>query len=409
MVSPHGRDLSGPLPDVLRSPKEAVESIRTPAGDRMWMVRDYTLARQVLSDPRFSRSEATTADAPRFAEVQPIPQSMMSMDGYDHARLRRIVAGAFSAQRIAATEPTVARLADEHLDRLAAAGPPADLIAGLAAPLPIAVLCGLLGIPIADAEVFGDSVEVLFDITSGPAEMSRRRLELVRYMADLMARKAGSGDDDLLGMLIAARDRDGMTKQEMLAMALALLMAGYETTIGQIGMSVLTLLTRPDAHRALLDDPDSLPAVVEELLRLDSASPLSFPRVATEAVRLGDVDIRAGEAVIVSLMHGNRDEQVFAEPDLLLANGRGPTHLAFGHGIHRCLGAPLARLQLHVVLGRLLTRFPDLRLADGPDAVRWKDGLATRGLARLMVAWQPVDPSPGEAPRAPLPAQARAR
>jgi cytochrome P450 len=384
----HGVDHLGPLPAFMGDDAEGVVPIVAPTGDRMWLVRDYALGRRVLADKRFSRAQAVTPHAPKFNDAQPVADSMMSMDGADHTRLRRIVTGAFTTGRVAAMAPFVERLTDEHLDRLAEAGPGADLVQGLATPLPLLVLCSLLGVPPEDSSRFRDWVEVLFDISaSSPREKSRRRLELADYMADLIESKRTRQDDDLLTDLIRAHAREELTMGELLTLGLTLLMAGYETTVGQISLSVLCVLSDPGTHRELRERPESLPATVEELLRLTPATPLSFSRVAVETVELGDVTVRAGEAVVVSLLHGNRDSGVFQDPEHLMPRGRDAVHLTFGHGVHRCLGAPLARLQVQIVLDRMLRRFPALRLASGPDAVVWKDGLATRGLSRLRVDW----------------------
>ncbi|MFJ4972567.1 cytochrome P450 [Streptomyces sp. NPDC088755] len=378
----------GPLPEFFRNGSGDVVPIRTPAGDTMWLVRDYALGRRVLTDKRFSRAEAATPHAPRFNDAQPVPDSMMSMDGDRHTRLRRIVSGAFSTGRIAAMGTFVEDLADRHIAAIARQGPGADLIEGLATPLPLAVLCSVLGVPEEDGNRFRDWVEVLFDISaSTPAEKGRRRLELAEYIYDLVGRKRHRPEDDLLTELIGVHDRGDLTMNELLTLGLTLLMAGYETTVGQIGLSVLSLLSDPAAHEELTKEPDRIPRAVEELLRLNPATPLSFPRVAVEPVELGSVTVRAGEAVMVALLDGNRDAAVFAEPESLDLTGRDEVHLTFGHGVHRCLGAPLARLQVRVVLERLLRRFPTLRLAAVAEPVVWKGGLATRGLSRLLVDW----------------------
>ncbi|GGN99374.1 cytochrome P450 [Actinoplanes lobatus] len=378
----------GPLPAFLATDGTGVVPIVTPMGDKMWLVRDHALGRLVLTDQRFSRAEATRPQAPRFNDAQPAADAMMSMDGAGHARLRRVVSGAFSTRRVAAMAPRVERLTDEYLDGLAAAGPGADLITGLATPLPLAVLCAVVGIPPEDSDVFRDRVEVLFDISaSTPQEKSRRRIELVDYMGDLIEQKRRRTDDDLLTALIEAHDRGHLSLGELLTLGLTLLMAGYETTVGQIGLSVLALLSDPAALAELRGDPVLVEPAVEELLRLTPATPLSFPRVAVAPVQLGTVTVQAGEAVVVSLLHGNRDEEIWPRPEHLNTYGRDAVHLTFGHGVHRCLGAPLARLQLRIVLDRLLRRFPQLRLATGPDAVVWKSGLSIRGLVRLRVDW----------------------
>ncbi|MFD4864088.1 cytochrome P450 [Streptomyces sp. NPDC058412] len=360
----------------------------TPAGDKMWLVCDYALARKVLTDQRFSRAEAVTPHAPKLNDAQPVPNSMMSMDGADHSRLRRVVTRAFTTGRTNAMAPAVEELADRYLDAMAAAGPGTDLIEALAAPLPLAVLCSLLGVPPEDSARFRDWVEVLFDISaSTPQEKARRRLELIDYMADLIDRKRLRPEDDLLTSMIGAHEQGDLSMGELLTMGLTLLMAGYETVVGQIGTSAHALLRDPAAYGELCEQPDRLAPTVEELLRLTPSTPISFPRVAVEPVPLGSVTVQAGEGVIVSLLHGNRDGKTFADPELMDPQGHDAAHLTFGHGVHRCLGAPLARLQLQIVLERLVRRFPTLRLAPGPDAVVWKDGLGTRGLSRLRVEW----------------------
>ncbi|WP_165986390.1 cytochrome P450 [Streptomyces sp. YIM 98790] len=379
----------GPLPEFLdHDDGRDVVPVVTPAGDPMWLVCDYALGRRVLTDQRFSRAEAAAPHAPQIIDAQPVPDSIASLDGAEHSRLRRIVAGAFSTGKVAAMAPDIERLAGRHLDAMAAAGPGADLIEGLAAPLPLAVLCSLLGVPEEDSGTFRTWVEVLFDISaSSPREKARRRLELAHYMADLIELKRRSPQDDLLTAMVGAHDRGELTMSELLALGLALLMAGYETTVAQIGLSVLFLLSEADGWPGLVRRPDRLPAVAEELLRLTPSTPVSFSRVALETVPLGSVTVRAGEAVLVSLLHGNRDGGAFPDPARLAPDGHDAMHLTFGHGLHRCVGAPLARLQLRLVLEHLIRRFPALRLAAGPDSVAWKDGMGTRGLSRLQVAW----------------------
>lgn len=378
----------GPLPAFLRDGLGDVAPVTAPDGGQVWLVRDYALGRIVLSDQRFSRTEALNPHVPKITDSEPAADSMMSMDGADHARLRRSVAGAFSRHKIAALAPRVNQLVDTQLDQLAAAGPPADIISGLAAPVSLTVLCALLGIPVKDNEKFADLVEVLFDISrSTPQQKFRQRLRLVDYMTELMADKRTRQDDDLLTALIGLHEQAALSQAEMITLGLTLLMAGYETTAGQIGVAVQWLLSDPAAHRRLREQPESLVPTAEELLRLTPSTPMSFPRVATERIPLGAVIINKGDVVIVSLVHGNHDERVFALPALLLPDGRKPAHLTFGHGVHRCLGAPLAQLQVQTVLARLIQRFPELRLAGGPDAIAWKEGLAIRGHTRLLVEW----------------------
>ncbi|MEV5597085.1 cytochrome P450 [Streptomyces sp. NPDC052496] len=382
-------DRTGPVPGFLRPGDEDVVRVVTPTGDAMWLVRGYALGRSVLTDKRFSRAAAIEPGAPTFNDAQPAADSMMSMDGPRHARLRRLVSGAFSTGRMARMSTSVAELADRHLDTVAALGPGADLIDNLAWPLPMAVLCSLLGIPEEDTLRFRDWVLVLFDLdASPPREKARYRMELLDYMDELLARKRREPQEDLLSDLITVHDRGELSTNELLTLGLTLLMAGYETTAGQIGLATLSLLTDRGVYDELAEHPERIGNAVEELMRLNPSTPVTFPRVATEPVRVGAVTVQPGEGIVVALMHGNRDAEVFPDPESLhLAAGRDASHLTFGHGVHRCLGAPLATLQVRIVLERLLRRFPALRLADVPEPVVWKDGMVTRSLSRLLVAW----------------------
>ncbi|MFI9251092.1 cytochrome P450 [Streptomyces sp. NPDC053069] len=364
-----------------------VRLVTAPTGDRLWLVTSYALGRTVLGDPRFSRAAAVAHGAPRLSDITPASSAMTSMDGPEHARIRRIVAGAFSTRRAEALGPLVERLTDGLLDGLAAQGPPGDFVTHVAAPLPLSVLCGLLGIPDEDRDRFRSSVDVLFDINArSPAEKTRQRLMLVHYMTTLIERKRRCPDDGLMSTLIRTRDGQGaLSEHELVNLGLALLMAGYETTVGQIGLTALALLTDHDHRLALRARGAWTPAAVEEYLRLVPATPLSFPRVALQDVPLGPVTVRTGEAAVVSLAGANTDPAVFPDPDAVQETR--PPHLTFGHGAHRCLGAHLARLQVATAIGRSLVRFPGLRLAPGDASVRWTSGLATRGLTRLTVTW----------------------
>ncbi|MEV4641057.1 cytochrome P450 [Actinoplanes sp. NPDC049548] len=354
----------------------------TPAGDPMKLVRDYALGRSVLTDARFSRAAAVQPHAPKLVGAEPVSASMMSIDGAEHARLRRIVAGTFTSGRIAAMAPEIEKLVDGHLDDIEAAGPGADVMTLLAEPLPLTVMCALMGVPREDSERFQSWVTVLFDISaSTPQDKVRHRVRLARYMTELVGRKRREPGRDLLTALIQRHDGGELSMTELVTMGLALLMAGYETTIGQIGLSVLSLLSDPALREAFLQRPE--PAL-EELLRLNPSTPASFPRVATETVRLGEATIEAGEAVLVSLIDANRDERVFGQP--AAPQRRRAAHLTFGHGPHRCPGAPLARLQVRTAAERLLRRFPAVRLAESEPVV-WREGLLTRGLTRLSVQW----------------------
>ncbi|MGJ5891615.1 cytochrome P450 [Streptomyces niveiscabiei] len=352
----------GPLPPFLAAtPCGAVARVRMPTGDPMWLVTDHAVGRAALADPRLSRAAAARPDAPKWGSVDLSPNSVMSLDGADHARLRRIAAGAFTGPRVAARGPVVEEAADSLLDRMEAAGPGADLIGGYASPLPMVALGALLGVPVADRPVFEGAVRALFGMTpQGVRGRGRHVLTLARYMSALLAAKSAAPGPDLLSALVRAEEAGEVSRTESVNLGLALLMAGYETTAHQLGLAVLDLLTGGGSW--------------EESLRRSPSTPLSFPRVAVEDLVLGDTAVRRGEAVVVSLLHCNQD-------------ARQAPHLTFGHGPHRCPGAPLVVLQLRTALARLRHRFPALRLSPRQDAVVWHEGLATRGLSRLLVEW----------------------
>lgn len=376
-------DELGPLPEFLRHSTGDVVPVVTPMGDPILVVRDYALGRSVLTDARFSRAEASRPHAPKVVDAEPVSTSIISLDGAEHARLRRIIAGTFTTGRVAAMAPDIEQLVERHLDEIAAAGPGADVMELLAVPLPLAVLCTLLGVPHEDSHLFHAWIGVFFDISAtSPRDKIRHRVALARYMANLVDRKRREPGNDLLSALIQRHEDGELSTTEVVTMGLAMLTAGYETTIGQIALSVLVLLSDPTMRKGFLERPDTM---VEELLRLHPSTPASFPRVATEAVQLGDVTVEAGEGVMVSLLDANRDERAFVDP--AEAADRRTPHLTFGHGPHRCPGGALARLQVKTAVERLLRRFPALRLAEVPEPVVWKEGMATRGLSRLAVQW----------------------
>ncbi|WJK38220.1 cytochrome P450 [Solwaraspora sp. WMMA2056] len=384
MTTTAAADSFGPLPALvdLTDPAPVVR-VSTPTGDQVWVVTDLRLGRAVLGDARFSRAAAAAAGAPRVNTANPAPSSMMSMDGAAHARLRRQVSAAFGPRRVDADAVRVRRLTDELLDAMIAAGPPADLMAAVAVPLPVAVIGDLLGVPAADRPQVQQWAGVLFDVTAtGARDKARRAFTLYAYMSRLIDKRRAQPGDDLLTGLITAHDAGALTRTELVDLALAVLTAGYETTVGQFGLGVLAHLLDP-AALGTAPDETRVAAVVEEHLRRLPATPMTFPRVALADVALGPVTVRAGEAVVVSILHANRDTAGDGPP----AGTGARAHLTFGHGAHYCLGAALARTQLRIALHRLLHRVPGLRLADGPDPVRWWTGLATRGPAQLLVTW----------------------
>lgn len=364
--------------------------VRLPYGHDAWLVTRHADVRAVLTDPRFGRSPATAADAPRLSPLPAPRSSILSMDLPEHGRLRQLLAGAFTNRRLELLRPRIAEVTERLLDGIAAAGPPVDLVEHLALPLPITIICELLGIPYADRESFGRWAETLQSLTAYTAEeIGRARDDLNAYLATLLVEKRRVPTDDLLGFLVRVRDQDDrLSEPELITFGATLILAGHETTANQLANSVLILMRYPDQVELLRRRPELVPKAVEELLRFAPTDNGSLFRIATADVEISGVTIRAGDAVCVSETSANRDEAVFTDPERLDVTREVNPHLAFGYGIHRCLGAQLARIELQVAIAALLGRFPTLRLAEAEEDLIWRrSGLLLRGPRILPVAW----------------------
>ncbi|WP_433760081.1 cytochrome P450 [Nocardia sp. CA-135398] len=371
--------------------EEPISRVRLPYGGEGWLVTRYQDVKQVLADPRFSRAVAVEReDIPRTTPEPARRNSLLSMDPPEHTRLRKLVVKAFTGRRVQALRPRAEQIVDERLDEIERCGPPADLVQLLALPLPVTVICEMLGVPPQDQHRFREFSDTVLSTTAHTREqISTARAGLEAYLAELVAQRREEPTDDLLGALVAARDdEDRLSEAELVNLGIGLLIAGHETTANQIANFCYVLLTEPDRWELLCGRPELVPSAVEELLRyVQLGSGGSFPRIATEDLELGGVEIRSGESVFVNTQAANRDETVFDDPEYLdLTRERNP-HMAFGHGAHHCLGAQLARVELRVALGSLLRRFPTLHLAVPVDEVPWKTGLLVRGPKALPVAW----------------------
>jgi cytochrome P450 len=378
----------GPLPDDIARARSPIQWAVAPNGNGCWLISDYKLARQVLADRRFRRSDAVSGDVPALTAYNSAPDAIISLEGAEHARIRRLVAPAFTEHRIGKLAPFVSRSVADLLDDLEAHGQPADFVALVSAVLPFGVLCHLLGVPPADREIFGSWVNVLFRLEDAESDSRPQSIALVRYMVQLVAEKRRNPAADLISRLIeSATGEGGLTNHELVTLCLSLLMAGFDSTVDQITLCVLTLMLDGSMLKKVGDNPDLVPQLADELMRINPAPYLTFPRMTAEEVRLGDVVIEAGQLVVVSILASNRDPAVFDLAGEIALEYSLPAHLTFGHGVHRCLGAPLARLQVTCVLGALARRFPQLRLAEDVSSLAWKSGMATRGLRRLYVTW----------------------
>ncbi|PRX48539.1 cytochrome P450 [Prauserella shujinwangii] len=371
-----------------------VRPVLMPRGLRAWLVTGYADAKALLADPRLSKDSERaqhvferrlTATAVRSTPMsRSLAAHMLNTDPPDHTRLRKLVNKAFTARTVARLRPRIEEITDRLLDDMAGAGE-ADLLTALAFPLPITVICELLGVPDDARDDFRAWSNTMLD-TATPEQLQEASGKMAAYLTELVARKRAEPTDDLLSALVHATDEgDALSEPELVSMAFLLLVAGHETTVNLIGNGVLALLRHPDQLAALRADPSLLPNAVEEFLRYDSPIHLATLRFTTEPVRVGDVEIPADEFVLISLLAANRDDDRFPDPDRLDVTRKAGGHLAFGHGIHFCVGAPLARLEAEVAVGRLLERFPALRLAAEPDTLRWRDSSLIHGLETLPV------------------------
>ncbi|MBV9513944.1 MAG: cytochrome P450, partial [Mycobacteriaceae bacterium] len=336
--------------------------VRTPVGDEGWLVTDYTLVRRLLDDDRLGRSHPAPEAASRIGESALFggPLGSFDTEAADHARMRELLQPHFSPRHLRSLVSRVEELTAALLDDLAEHGPPADLHAKLALPLPILVICELLGVPYADRDQFRAWTQDTGNVRDH-ARSERGLTQLFDYCRALVERKRAHPSDDVMSRLAV----DGVTDDEAASLSMFLLFAGHETTVVQIGMGTLLLLTNPDQWRALLDDGSLIPHAVEELLRATSSGGGvgGIPRYARTDFEIDGVAIHAGDLLLLDIGSANHDASVFADPDRPDVSRSGVAHMSFGYGSRYCIGAPLARIELRTVFGALIPRFPGMRLA----------------------------------------------
>jgi cytochrome P450 len=370
-----------------------VTPVVLPDGNRVWLVTRYADVRSALADPRLHKEWSTKLEPEGWAQ-DPVfgylSVHLLNMDPPGHTRLRKLVSKAFTARRVAELRPRVEAITSSLLDAMAgrvlAGEAEVDLIEALAFPLPITVICELVGIPASDQDKFKVWSHAIVSSVVAPEEWRDAAAGLFHYFTELVAAKRRSPGEDLLSALITARDDDdSLDERELIAMLFLLLIAGHETTTNLIASGTLALATHPAELARLRSDPSLLPAAVEELLRF--ANPLNHAtdRFTLEPVEIGGVTIPAREWVLCVTSSANHDPSRFSEPGRLDLSRDATGHLAFGHGIHYCLGAPLARLEGEAAFGALLSRFPDLSLAVPADELRWRPSSLIHGLETLPV------------------------
>lgn len=374
-----------------------------PFGMTVSVITRHDDVKAVLSDHgRFANSRPPGFVMPGADDITAAEQersragNLLALDPPEHQRIRRMLTSEFTIRRIKRLEPRITAIVEEHLDAMAAAGPPVDLVEAFALPIPSLVICELLGVPYADRDDFQKRAARQLDLALPIPE----RLEVVRrsreYMHGLVAdaRRAAHSpvaslapeDHGILGMLVREHGAE-LTDDELVGIAGLLLLAGHETTSNMLGLGTLALLRHPDQLAAVRDDADAVGPAIEELLRWLSIVQTSIPRICVADTEVAGVPIPAGQLVMASLPAGNRDPHFVDRPDELDIRRGAPGHLAFGHGVHHCLGAPLARMEMRIAWPALLRRFPALQLAEDFDDVEFRSFHFIYGVKSLKVGW----------------------
>ncbi|WP_067498949.1 cytochrome P450 [Actinoplanes sp. TFC3] len=385
-------DLAETGPDFYADPHPHYRALRESAGiqqrttrlgEPFWLVLGYDDARAFLSDSRLSKSRVSGG------HQQVIGQHLLDSDPPVHTRLRKLVVREFTRRRVENLRPRVEETTAGLLDDMVPRGR-ADLVDSLGFPLPMGVLCELLGIPAEDRVLFKEWTRDIL-APRDPKAKPLASTALIAYLTDLIEQKRrGQPSDDLMHALLrtSTEDNDRLSPDELCAMIFILILAGHETTTNLLSTGTYALLRHPGQLAALRADPALIDGAVEEMLRFDSSVESGTTRYATEKIEYGDVVIEPGEMVLVSLASADRDPGTFERPDEFdIRRPPGPGHLAFGHGIHFCLGAPLARMQARIALNALVQRCPGLTLDREPEPSDWLGGIQVRGLQQLFVRW----------------------
>ncbi|MFI1968972.1 cytochrome P450 [Streptomyces cinnamoneus] len=358
-------------------------------GREVWAVTGHAEARALLADPRLSsdrQNPSFPVVVPRVEDQAAVGIPLLGVDDPEHARQRRMLIPRFSLKRVAAMRPRIQETVDGLIDAMLDEGPEAELVSAFALPVPSMVICQLLGVPYADHEFFeAQSRALLASETADEAAVARESLKA--YLHRLVDAKEAHPGDGLLDELIADRLADGqLDRDELVMLVLVLLVAGHETTANMIALGTFTLLEHPAQLAALTAEPGLMPGAVEELLRYLSIAD-GMVRLATEDIELGGHTIRAGDGVLLPTSVINRDSGAYEQPDALDVRRVARHHVAFGYGVHQCLGQNLARAEMEIALTTLFARIPTLRLAVAPDEVPVKPGSTLQGLYALPVTW----------------------
>jgi cytochrome P450 len=373
--------------------QQPVTRVRIWNGSTPWLITRYADQRALLADRAISADTTLPGYPHHSAAIQAhraSAPSFITMDDPDHARLRRMLTSDFAVKRIEAMRPKIQRIADELIDDILARTPPVDLVEHFGLALPSRVICELLGVPYVDHAFFQHNSRALLSRTTSAEDAAATVRRLHDYLTELIAAKEKDPGEDLLSRLAVEQVRTGgLTRDELASMGLLLLSAGHETTANMISLGTLALLSHPDQLAELRERCDHalISGAVEEMLRYLTIVHSGRRRVALKDIAVGGQLIRAGEGLILANDTGNRDPGVFADPDQLDIHRNARQHVAFGFGVHQCLGQPLARAELQVVYGTLFRRIPTLHLAVSIDEIPFKHDADLYGVYKLPVAW----------------------
>jgi cytochrome P450 len=380
------------LPDEYAQLREEqpLARVRLPTGKDAWLATRYEDVRRLFTDADLSANRVHPGFPALLSGQQAIDRKgfLPWMDPPEHTTYRRMVISEFTVRRVETLRPAVQRTVDECLERMLAGPRPVDLVQELSLPVPSLTICELLGVPYADREVFQTRARLMTDRnTSGPDRLTSL-VELRAYLHGLVLRRQAEPRDDLISRLAVKYREAGVEDAEHLSgMALLILVAGHETTANMISLGTAYLLEHPELKAAVTKDPALVPQAVEEMLRYFSISDHATGRVALAGIEVGGTTIAAGEGVLLSNAAANRDQRAFDRPEEFDLYRQAPSHVAFGYGIHQCLGQNLARLELGVVFTSLLARLPDLRLAAPLEELPFKNDTIMYGLHELPVTW----------------------
>ncbi|MEN1990520.1 cytochrome P450 family protein [Paenibacillus hubeiensis] len=377
-----------PVYEKLRA-EEPIHRLLLPSGHVAWMVTRYEDAVKILQDGRFVTGVLDNGNN-EIEETLPthqaiISRNLISVGPEDHRRLRRLIQKAFTPRMIERLRGRIVEISDELLDKIQAGYTREfDLIEDYAFPLPIIVICEMLGVPLKDQDKFRAWSNTIMEGVSNP-QMNQESDEVMKafvdYLQELITERRNNIQQDLISDLISIEEEgDKLTEQELYALVFVLIIAGHETTVNLIGNGMLALLEHPEQKQLLMDHPDLIQAAVEEVLRFNGPAEISNVRWATENVEFQGIQIRQGDMMLVALSSANRDSSQYEEPDSFDITRKVNDHIAFGKGIHYCLGAPLARLEGEIAINALLRRLPEIRLNTDVELLEWRPGMIIRGL-----------------------------